>query len=225
MDSGSSPARTDIWKLDRRGSNKQDSRKAHLILSNVAIVRSLAENAFTIEGLSQTSEPFSPPFQTSAVDLTLAGELTELSGGTAAIIDVANGDVRRFLQLNSSLRNIEDDPDRPFLLKPGSFILGKTREFVDFPLADGESVSYAARVEGRSSLARCGLVVHLTAPTIHAGFRGTITLEIANLGPTTIILRSGMKICQLIIEEVRGTPQLTDSQFRDQTTTTGLPSK
>jgi dCTP deaminase len=151
----------------------------------------------------------------------LAGELTELRAGTAGSIDVSKGDVRSFLQSNSRTRNIEDDPARPFSLEPQAFILGKTKEFVDFPLAEGDSVSYAARVEGRSSLARCGLVVHLTAPTIHAGFRGTITLEIANLGPMPIILRPGMNICQLIIEEVSGTPQLTQSQFRGQTTTTG----
>ena len=64
----------------------------------------------------------------------------------------------------------------------------------------------AARVEGKSSLARFGLLAHFTAPTIHAGFEGHITLEMMNLGPSPIILTPGMAICQLILEQVHGVP-------------------
>ena len=74
----------------------------------------------------------------------------------------------------------------------------------------------AARVEGKSSLARIGMGVHITAPTIHAGFGfkendtsfpgSSIQLEIWNIGPLTIRLQKGMRICQLIFEEVHGTP-------------------
>jgi dCTP deaminase len=74
----------------------------------------------------------------------------------------------------------------------------------------------AARVEGRSSLARLGLGVHVTAPIIHAGFGYTgdstyigtrIRLEIWNFGCFGIRLEKGMKICQLVLEEVHGTPE------------------
>ena len=65
----------------------------------------------------------------------------------------------------------------------------------------------AARVEGKSSLARLGLGVHVTAPTIHAGFVGTIQLEIINHGPMHIKLRAGMPICQLIFETTKGMPE------------------
>jgi dCTP deaminase len=85
----------------------------------------------------------------------------------------------------------------------------------------------AARVEGKSSLARLGLGVHVTAPTIHAGFGyadrhpewlgNPIQLEIWNTGPKPIILKRGMKICQLIFEWVDGTPeQGYHGQFRVQ---------
>jgi hypothetical protein len=73
----------------------------------------------------------------------------------------------------------------------------------------------AARVGGRSSFARCGVLVHFTAPSIHAGFVGTITLEIMNLGPHAM-LRPGMKICQLILEQVEGFPADAPSQFHGQ---------
>jgi dCTP deaminase len=64
----------------------------------------------------------------------------------------------------------------------------------------------AARVEGKSGLARLGLAIHVTAPTIHAGFVGTIQLEMINHGPMHIKLRIGMAICQIIFEATKGVP-------------------
>src|SRR5690242_18359436 len=91
-------------------------------------------------------------------------------------------------------------------LRPKSFVLGWTNEKVQLPIKS----RLAARVEGRSSLARLGIGVHVTAPTIHAGFGDPdpqpIQLEIFNFGPHDIVLDSDMKICQLIIEQTLGTP-------------------
>jgi deoxycytidine triphosphate deaminase len=98
-----------------------------------------------------------------------------------------------------------------FILKPGAFVLGWTEEHICLPYPS----RLAARVEGRSSLARLGVGVHVTAPTIHAGFGfvddpqhvGTrIRLAIWNCGPLHVCLEKGMNICQLILEEVHGTP-------------------
>jgi dCTP deaminase len=103
-------------------------------------------------------------------------------------------------------------PAEGFILKPGAFVLGWTEELIRLP----HSSRLAGRVEGRSSLARLGVGVHVTAPTIHAGFGapadpqypGTrIRLEIWNCGPLHVCLEKGMKICQLILEEVHGTPE------------------
>ncbi len=99
-----------------------------------------------------------------------------------------------------------------FILKPGAFVLGWTEEQIRLP----HTSRLAGRVEGRSSLARLGVGVHVTAPTIHAGFGATddpqypgtrIRLEIWNCGPLHVCLEKGMKICQLILEEVHGTPE------------------
>ena len=91
-----------------------------------------------------------------------------------------------------------------------SFILGWTREKLRIP----HGSRLCARVEGKSSLARLGLGVHVTAPTIHAGFGvgqdpegDALQLEIWNVGPLPIELRYEMRICQLIFEEVHGTPE------------------
>ena len=105
-----------------------------------------------------------------------------------------------------------EDCSSGFEIQPGMFLLGWTIERIQLP----HTSRIAARVEGKSSLARIGIGVHVTAPTIHAGFgyrpnRPTfpgnpIQLEIWNTGPFKIRLNKGLRICQLIFEEVHGTP-------------------
>jgi dCTP deaminase len=89
-----------------------------------------------------------------------------------------------------------------YTFRPGTFLLAWTRETLHLK----NSSRFAARVEGKSGLARLGICVHLTAPTIHAGFAGQIQLEMCNFGPNEIILDVGMPICQLIFEITFGTP-------------------
>lgn len=89
-----------------------------------------------------------------------------------------------------------------YVLGPGGFILGWTRERIELPV----NSRIAARVEGKSSLARIGLGIHITAPTIHAGFKGLIQLEICNHGCFRVKLVSDMPVCQLIFEQTLGTP-------------------
>ena len=103
---------------------------------------------------------------------------------------------------------------------PQRLVLGKTLEKVTLPIID-DGTCLAARVEGKSSYSRCGLLVHFTAPTIHSGFSGTITLELINLGTIPILLHPEIPICQLIIEQVDGVPIRRDSQFQGQTTVHG----
>jgi dCTP deaminase len=98
-------------------------------------------------------------------------------------------------------------------------MLGLTVERVTLPLMQGQSL--AARIEGKSSLARCGLLIHFTAPTVHAGFDGTLTLEMINLGNVGISLFTGMPIAQLILEAVIGDPEESPSQFQGQATPAG----
>ena len=81
-------------------------------------------------------------------------------------------------------------------IQPMGFVLGETLERVEIPL------SLAARVEGKSSLARLGMTVHITAPKIDPGFRGNITLEMFNLGPFPLKLSYGMDICSLMLERL-----------------------
>lgn len=83
----------------------------------------------------------------------------------------------------------------------------------------------AARVEGRSSMARLGLMVHMTAPTIHATFNATITLEMVNHGPFHLkLVPLKTRICQFIIERLETVPNnALVSPFQGQTNPTGNP--
>jgi dCTP deaminase len=88
-------------------------------------------------------------------------------------------------------RMVEPIGDEPFILHPGEFVLGSTYEVVTLP------DDVAARLEGKSSLGRLGLLTHSTAGFIDPGFSGHVTLELANVANLPIKLWPGMKIGQL----------------------------
>ena len=87
-----------------------------------------------------------------------------------------------------------EEPGQPFYVQPGEFVLGATLEKIK--IAD----DLVARVEGRSSLGRLGIIVHSTAGFVDAGFEGTITLEITNINRLPVALYPGMRVCQLAFE-------------------------
>jgi len=189
-----------------------------MILSNLSIHEALDKGWLVLNPepspRRKTDDDSDCPYQTSAVDLRLGSEIAFFKEGLAVNIDLRKGDFRTLFGPNSENRVITED--QPFVLKPNRLVLGKTLERVSLPLLPDNLVSLAARVEGKSSFARCGLLVHFTAPTIHAGFEGTITLELINLGPLDIALYPNMPICQLIIEQVDGKPFINESQFQGQ---------
>jgi len=88
-------------------------------------------------------------------------------------------------------RAVEVAPNEPFILHPGEFVLGSTYEVVTLP------DDIAARVEGKSSLGRLGLLTHATAGFVDPGFSGHVTLELSNVANLPVTLWPGMKIGQL----------------------------
>jgi dCTP deaminase len=89
------------------------------------------------------------------------------------------------------------------ILRPGGFLLWQTREAVGTPEIDPRLICF---INGKSSSARSGLLVHMTAPTIHAGWWGQITLEIANLGPFDLCLAEGDAISQIVVATISSPP-------------------
>jgi dCTP deaminase len=181
-----------------------------MILSDREILAALAREAIRIT-------PFPGPgqFSSTALDLALSPELRRWK-------ELPSGDELRLRPglLSFNITQILEDytekiaiPSEGFALLPGQFVLGWTLEKIQLPYRS----RIAARVEGKSSLARLGLGVHVTAPTIHAGFGvnpedetyegSELQLEIWNVGKFPIVLDPGIAICQLIFEAVDGTPE------------------
>ncbi len=173
--------------------------------------------ALARDGIGITPRPPDRAFSSTSVDLTLHERISfweRAEGAHAHPVIVypgrSNFDIDRLMREHGTTLTI---PPEGFILKPGAFVLDWTVEEIRLP----HMSRLAARVEGRSSLARLGVGVHVTAPTIHSGFgftgdphyRGTrIRLEIWNCGPLHVCLQPGMKVCQLILEEVHGTPDM-----------------
>ena len=130
-------------------------------------------------------DPFDPSrVQPSSVDLTLDRRFLVFRNHTRALIDVKE-------QVDDLTEPVEIAPDGVFLLHPGEFVLGSTAERIGIP------DDIVGRLEGKSSLARLGLVIHSTAGFVDAGFEGHLTLELSNVATLPITLYPGMKIGQI----------------------------
>lgn len=178
-----------------------------MILSDREIAAALDRGAIKV-----TPRPDIERWTSTAVDLALDEKL-QVWGPITGEVGVIDPEGPDFNVTDLAARYaVQESCARGFNLTPGMFLLGWTIETIQLP----HTSKIAARVEGKSSLARLGMGVHVTAPTIHAGFGyriddptfdgNPIQLEIWNFGPHTIRLSRGLRICQLILEEVHGTP-------------------
>jgi len=156
-------------------------------------------------------------YSSTSIDLSLSRFIrqwrpVEVKGVDQVVCPATQGyNFGDFSRAYSDLRELDG---QGFILEPGLFILGWTEEVVKLPT----SARIAARVEGKSSLARLGIGIHITAPTIHAGFEGPIQLEICNHGLLRVKVIPGMPVCQLIFEQTLGVPEKGYSgQFLHQT--------
>lgn len=141
----------------------------------------------------------------ASIDLRLSDKFilidTEIEANKEAgvdnVIDTARYSFASFAKRFGTTKTVTTGES--FVLTPHRLVLGYTKERVEL------TESLAGRVEGKSSLARLGLFVHITAPTIQPGFRNELQLELFNVGPAPLRLWPNMPICQLIVERVEGT--------------------
>ena len=150
-----------------------------MVLSDRTIKEELAEGRIVIEPLGDGY------IQPASVDVRLDRKIASfLSPERYSFIDIRSD--------LSDLTRVEEIPDPgPYILKPGQFILGSTLEHVELP------DDIVARLEGKSSLGRLGLLIHSTAGYVDPGWKGQLTLEITNVAPVQITLYYGMKIGQI----------------------------
>jgi dCTP deaminase len=149
--------------------------------------------------------PGEQAFSSTSVDLTLDAVLSEFKEtqvGVDTSVDPSCEGFDHEAVLSQFTTSRDIDPSDGYLLKPSRLVLAWTKEYLNLKM----QARIAARVEGKSSLARLGLAIHVTAPTIHAGFDGRIRLELVNHGFLPIRLRQDMRLCQLVFEQTLGTP-------------------
>ncbi|HET9691949.1 MAG TPA: dCTP deaminase [Acidimicrobiales bacterium] len=149
-----------------------------MILSDRTIREQLAAGRIAIEPLDPAD------IQPSSVDLRLDRAFRVFRNHTARVIDV-----REPQDTLTELVEIGDDDT--FVLHPGEFVLGSTAERVRLP------DDLVARLEGKSSLGRLGLLIHSTAGFVDPGWDGYLTLELSNVANLPITLYPGMKIGQI----------------------------
>lgn len=122
--------------------------------------------------------------QPASIDVTLGTRFRVFDASEIVAIDLSDPvDITRMIECS--------EPASSMIIHPGEFVLGHTEEKVKMPH------DLVARIEGKSSLGRLGLIVHATAGFIDPGFEGRITLEMTNLLRVPIILRPGKLIGQL----------------------------
>jgi dCTP deaminase len=122
--------------------------------------------------------------QPASVDLKLGTSFRVFHNHRIQVIDLADPP-------QGLTEPVEVAPDDLFVIHPNEFVLGRTEERVEMP------ADLVARIEGKSSLGRLGLIVHATAGFVDPGFQGTLTLEITNFNSVPIVLRPGLPIAQL----------------------------
>jgi dCTP deaminase len=132
-----------------------------------------------------TIDPFDPScLQPSSVDLHVDDQFRVFANSRYPYIDVRE-------EMPDLTELVQVKPDEPFILHPGEFVLGSTLERVSIP------DDLVARLEGKSSLGRLGLLIHSTAGYVDPGWDGYLTLELSNVANLPITLYPGMRIGQI----------------------------
>ena len=189
-----------------QGASLQRRCKPISVLSDASILREIKSG-----NLILNPEPTAEDFSASTVDVHLGDIVRTFKtshGAVETIVDLTHPDIHTSFD---TLFDTISIPSTGYLLKPNEFLLSYTRERIKLP------AYIAARLEGRSTIARYGVSVQY-APTVQPFWDGNLVLEICNLGKTTIRLLKDMPIGQLIFEYIDSPPFKTtlDSAWQGQ---------
>lgn len=182
-----------------------------MILSDQDILREIDAGHLKFDPMIELDQ-----ISTSSIDLRLANVFTVPNKPKCGVtLTIDPGAISPEGVFDDYAEKVSIPSGEKFEVKPGDFVLGYTLERIALP-------NYlAARIEGRSSMARFGVSVHQSAPTVHASFAGQLRLEISNVGPFTVRLEPGMRFCQLIVEKLSSPSQSPPkSQWQGQAAST-----
>ncbi|RBI58863.1 dCTP deaminase [halophilic archaeon] len=159
-----------------------------MILSDADILRRLEEGDLVVDPLDDPALQIQP----ASVDLRLGEQFLEFQH---ANIPCIHPDSEQEVENYVTETTVPEGEE--FILHPGDFVLGTTKERVEIP------ADLLAHVEGRSSFGRLAVVIHATAGVVDPGYCGQITLELSNLGTAPVALTPGTRISQLIFTELK----------------------
>ncbi|MFA6887953.1 MAG: dCTP deaminase [Candidatus Woesearchaeota archaeon] len=125
-----------------------------------------------------------------SVDLRLGSQFRVFKHAEVTHVDPKEGVSDSLMEL------VTKNEGDPFIIHPGEFVLGSTMESVLIPRY------LVARLDGRSSWGRLGIIVHSTAGSVHPGYVGQLTLEIANISKVPVKLWPGLRVCQIMFEQL-----------------------
>lgn len=157
-----------------------------MILSDVDIKKALGKKKIVIKPKPDLKTQLS----SCSLDLRLGDEFVTFQYSKLPFIDIKKPIPT---ELSKAIKIKDKDF---FVLQPGEFSLGITYEWIKLPS------DLAARLEGRSSIGRLGIVIHSTASLIDPGFSGKLVLELGNIGRMPVALYKKMKICSISFEKL-----------------------
>lgn len=149
-----------------------------MVLSDRTIKEELAKGRIVVDPLGDGC------IQPASVDVHLDSQILVFRNSRRPFIDIRE-------DMSDLTEMVEVENDTPFILHPGEFVLGSTLERIELP------EDLVARLEGKSSLGRLGLLIHSTAGYVDPGWKGHLTLELSNVSNLPITLYQRMKIGQI----------------------------
>ncbi len=178
-----------------------------MILSDTDIRRRLTDGDLVVEPIADPELQIQP----ASIDLRLGRTFLEFQRTNIPCIHPNSEQ-----EVDEYVEETYVEEGEEFILHPGDFVLGTTKERVEIP------PDLLGTVQGRSSLGRLAIVIHATAGIIDPGYRGQITLELSNLGTAPVALSPDMRISQVIFTELKtaaDSPYGSDrgSKYQDQT--------
>jgi dCTP deaminase len=178
-----------------------------MILSDADIRRRLTDGDLVVEPLADPELQIQP----ASIDLRLGREFLEFQRTNIPCIHPNSEQ-----EVDEYVEKTYVEEGEEFILHPGDFVLGTTKERIEVP------ADLLGTVQGRSSLGRLAIVIHATAGIIDPGYRGQITLELSNLGTAPVSLSPDMRISQVLFTELKtpaDSPYGSErgSKYQDQT--------
>jgi dCTP deaminase len=153
-----------------------------MVLSDKDIKKALKEKKIIIVPSPKLSEQLG----SNSLDLRLGNTFRVFEHSRFAFIDPFDS-----TSTSEVTREIKIKDNERFIIQPGDFVLGTTIEYIEIP------DDLVGNLEGRSSIGRLGVIIHSTAASIECGYKGKVTLELANMGKMPVALYPGMRICSI----------------------------